>query len=175
MDADTDDDELTLEANAADTDDDELTLEANETSAEEDGDELQLEDNGHEEANDDDDGPSLEDNPAEDISRSPSASELREKGNIAFKAGHLEEARRLYSKALAYADNAERSTLLANRAACALRQRDWAGAINDCTAALSVSATCAAPPAHRRHRTQQCFSPPKHTHDHEKKIAHHTC
>ena len=29
--------------------------------------------------------------------------------------------------------------LLTNRAACALKLRDWPGAINDCTAALSMS------------------------------------
>ena len=115
-----------------------------------DDDELQLEENVIDaepllEGNDDDDL-ALEDNVDKAPPPAPptlSPSEHKAAGNLAFKEGRLAEARSAYGAALAAtgaADNGERSTLLANRAACALKLADWGGAINDCTAALSMSA-----------------------------------
>ena len=123
------DDELQLEENDGDDDTDEgLQLEENL----EDG--LVLEDNEDEESS-----VTLEENEAP--GHIASASDCKEEGNRAFKEGRLQDAREAYSSGLLAADaNAERSILLTNRAACALRLLDWAGAINDCTAALSVSA-----------------------------------
>ena len=140
-------DELQLEDNA-----DELQLEdnADELQLEDNADELQLEDNVDELQLDhaapclEDNKATLEDNEvAHDNAMDTSVTVLKERGNRAFKAGNLQEAKDAYSEALAGCAgrfNAERSTLLTNRAACSLKLSDWAGAINDCTAALSVAA-----------------------------------
>lgn len=130
-----DDDDLLLEENA---DEDDLLLEENDGAEEEEG--LLLEDN-----NDGTEGPGPEEGLRQEKIAQASVAELRERGNAAFRAGRVEEARLQYSDALTASHaaalgadtNSERSTLLANRAACALKLRDWAGAINDCTAALS--------------------------------------
>ena len=70
----------------------------------------------------------------------------RDAGNRAFRSGDAHEAKTEYSAALAAAsssvdesDASERASVLANRAACCLRLREWAAVINDCTAALSLS------------------------------------
>ena len=153
-----DDDGLALEDNAGgsgeDDEDDGLALEENAGDSDSDG--LALEDNGAAEGSDDgdDDGLALEDNggggaggDAEPFHRGPSVSELKEAGNQAFREGRLHDAHDSYSQALAASSsasigattNAERATLLANRAACGLKLCDWAGAINDCTASLSYA------------------------------------
>ena len=65
--------------------------------------------------------------------------QLKEKGNAAFKAGELEEALVLYTRALELAqEGPERATFLKNRAAVHLRQEQWKLAEKDCTAALQL-------------------------------------
>eukprot|EP00967_Tisochrysis_lutea_P008770 scaffold10484_cov31-Tisochrysis_lutea.AAC.7 len=71
------------------------------------------------------------------------AEELRTQGNMHFKEGRMEEARTLYTAAIAASpqqDNAARATILTNRAAASLKLSDWAASINDCTAALTLTA-----------------------------------
>lgn len=68
---------------------------------------------------------------------------LRVEGNEHFKAGRMAEARAAYTAAVSASppgDNALRATVLTNRAAAALRCSDWTAAINDCTAALTLTA-----------------------------------
>ena len=143
-----DDDVLQLEENGADeSDDDEgLQLEDNTADNDDEADALRLEENAAEEESE----LALEDNGAEQVVQleenivpAVSVLELKRRGNRAFKAAEFREAQAAYSEALAgcaAGDNAERSTLLTNRAACAIKLCDWSAAINDCTAALSVSA-----------------------------------
>ena len=103
-----------------------LQLEENDAAYESDGGSLELEDN--------------------DTPLRRSVAELKASGNAAFREGRLNDAREAYSEALTASHslslgaetNAERATLLANRAACALKLSDWAAAISDCTAALSM-------------------------------------
>lgn len=148
---DDDDDDLCLEGN--DDDNDDLCLEEND----EDGESLCLEEN----AQDSEDELLLEDNPegAADDEASASdlegnatvpamtVSDLKDLGNAAFKKEEVDTALSYYNAALAEAANiaseenaSERSILLINRAACALKLADWPAAINDCTAALSMGA-----------------------------------
>ena len=154
-------DELTLEDN---DDDDGLLLEDNPVDDDDDDDGLLLEDNPADGSSDDDDGSLvLEENLADASSSDdgellleenapdpePSVATLKQQGNEQFKAGRPLEAREAYTAALAAssrgvgAENAERATLLTNRAACALKLREWPAAINDCTAALSMTAAAA--------------------------------
>ena len=139
--ADSDSDGLQLEEN-----DDDGGLELEENNAESD-DGLQLEENINDGNASDDDGLQLEEQPDDEDepvvleANIASASELKDRGNLAFKEGRLRDARDAYSAGLLVAvENAERSTLLTNRAAVAVKLSDWSSAINDCTAALSVSA-----------------------------------
>lgn len=141
------DDELILEENDDDDDDDEpLVLEENEAESDS-SDDLVLEDNAAGRTSDSE-GPMLEEN--EDGGSggggAPSAERadaLRAEGNGHFKAGRVAEARAAYGAALSslpLGDNAGRATLLTNRAAAALKATDWTAAINDCTAALTLTA-----------------------------------
>ena len=71
-----------------------------------------------------------------------SMAEHREEGNTAFREKRYEAARHAYAAALAVIyvhENAERALLLSNMAAVSLKLGQWSAAINDCTAALSVS------------------------------------
>ena len=155
-------DEVTLEDNEAggepvmdkqiDEDSDTLLLEDNDSLPEDDEDgALLLEENACDD-DEEEDTLQLEDNdasPAKPDANRDTVVELKERGNLAFKGGRLDEACAAYTAALAASsrcdgENAEiSSTLLTNRAACCLKLGDWAATINDCTAALSMSAALA--------------------------------
>ena len=120
--ADSDSDGLQLEEN-----DDDGGLELEENNAESD-DGLQLEENITGDADSEDDGLQLEEQPDDEDepvvleANIASASELKDRGNLAFKEGRLRDARDAYSAGLLVAvENAERSTLLTNRAAVAVK------------------------------------------------------
>jgi len=71
------------------------------------------------------------------------AEALRAEGNAHFKAGRMDAARLTYSSAIAASpprENSARATILTNRAAASLKLSDWTAAINDCTAALTLTA-----------------------------------
>uniref|UniRef100_A0A8C9EH53 Mitochondrial import receptor subunit TOM34 n=1 Tax=Pavo cristatus TaxID=9049 RepID=A0A8C9EH53_PAVCR len=74
-----------------------------------------------------------------------SASDLRRAGNEEFRRGQYGAAAELYSRALAVLEDAgeaaaeERSVLLANRAACQLRDGACRGCVADCCSALSLT------------------------------------
>jgi DnaJ family protein C protein 7 len=67
----------------------------------------------------------------------------REEGNAAFAAGRWVDAERAYSDALAADATSAAGTakLLANRAAARLKLRQWAAAVDDCTACLELDAS----------------------------------
>ncbi|XP_015737010.1 mitochondrial import receptor subunit TOM34 [Coturnix japonica] len=73
------------------------------------------------------------------------AAELRSAGNDEFRRGQYGAAKELYSRALAVLEDAgeaaaeERSVLLANRAACELRDGACRDCIADCCGALSLT------------------------------------
>ncbi|POI26881.1 hypothetical protein CIB84_009369 [Bambusicola thoracicus] len=74
-----------------------------------------------------------------------SAGDLRRAGNEEFRRGQYGAAAELYSRALAVLEDAgeaaaeERSVLLANRAACQLRDGACRGCVADCCGALSLT------------------------------------
>ena len=155
-----DSDGLELEDNDGDSEDeaDSLQLENNDGDDESDDGSLQLEANssledGGATSDAEEEVVLLEENVANTSAAAPASTpqqtvgELKELGNAAFKDGRPAHALEQYSAALAAAaanasecNAAERSTLLTNRAACSLKLTDWAAAINDCTAALSMAA-----------------------------------
>jgi tetratricopeptide (TPR) repeat protein len=129
-----------LEDNAAGSDsDDGLVLEHNvgtpgAAAMDEDEDEVTLEEN---------EATVCFANGAEAMPSAERAEALRVEGNSHFRAGRMAVARSAYSAALAVSppsDNAASATILTNRAAASLQLSDWTAVINDCTAALTLTA-----------------------------------
>ena len=70
------------------------------------------------------------------------ADELKAAGNAAFAAKDFEAACSSYTEALAACkDDALRTSLLSNRAACYLKLKSFQNAVNDCTAVLSLDSS----------------------------------
>jgi len=76
---------------------------------------------------------------AEKLVQNPS--DLKDLGNAAFKAGNLEEALVLYTKAIDLSDdnNPDRGTFYKNRAAVHLKKEDYDRVVSDCSKALESS------------------------------------
>lgn len=71
---------------------------------------------------------------------SGAASELKERGNVALKAGNAQEALRLYGDALACpdVDDETAGVLHSNRAAVLSRLNDWPAALADATRCVQL-------------------------------------
>jgi len=72
--------------------------------------------------------------------RTAEASALKLEGNKLFAAQRWEAAQEQYSKALdrAPVSDPQRAVYFANRAACALKLKQWSDAATDCTAAVAA-------------------------------------
>ena len=66
--------------------------------------------------------------------------EIKDKGNVSFKAKNYAAAARLYSEAIAVNDGGDKvlSVLFTNRAAAHIELKDYAQAIEDCSTALGL-------------------------------------
>lgn len=67
--------------------------------------------------------------------------EIKDKGNVSFKAGDFKSAARLYSEAIAVNDGGNKvlSVLYTNRAACHLSLKAYENVVEDCTVALGLN------------------------------------